>query len=339
MILMRFAETASLYQSQATSTDNQVFSISPNTLGIFILAVSVLALVISLFRPSEKRSFLLTVILLLVIGLTLLFVDLRYVSTTFTHSLADALIIASVLAFTVDVYLKEQVLREVSSDVSKYLVGYRLPEEVQNRIRSLLQTRWIRRNCSVRLRLTEIPGKPRYVRIEMVVAKDLENITSETESFQDKYTYEKHLPEKILEMRCDSADENAQYVIAGAGLALDKSDEPGVMQALGVEVKVPPVHTTLGTYYRFTVRYEAEYPDNYSDILSFELPTMNVVFEAECPPGFRVSATPADVTTPNRWEYRKLFLPGEHIRYRWERTAQNANQPAQNANQAAQNVI
>lgn len=316
----------STYLLQATSPTVESYTVSLRTLGLIVLVLLIVVLLVSRSRQSEKWSFLLTVLSLLGIGLLLLFVQLPYVNQTFTHSLADALIIASVLAFTVDVYLKERVLREVSSDVSKYLVGYRLPEEVQNRIRSLLQTRWIRRNCSVRLRLSEIPAKAGYVKIEMVVSKDLENITTEVESFQDKYMYEKHLPEKILEMRCDSADVSAQYQIVGAGLATDKDDEPGVMQAVGREVKIPPVHQALGRYYRFTVRYEAEYPDKYSDILSFDLPTIGVVFEAECPPGFRVSATPPDVSTPNRWEYQKLFLPGEHIRYRWERVAENAHQ-------------
>jgi hypothetical protein len=311
---------------QAISPSVQSDSVSLKTVALIFLVALVLILFVSRVRQNDIWSFRLAILSLLGIGITLLFVQLPYVDHAFTHSLGDALVIAAVLAFTVDFYLKERVLREVSSDVSKYLVGYRLPEEVQNRIRSLLQTRWVRRNCSVRLRLTEIAVKPGYVRIEMVISKDLENITTEEEPFQDRYMYEKHLPEKILEMRCDSADISAQYQIVGPGLGEDKADEPGVKQALGSLVKIPPVHEALGRYYRFTVRYEAEYPDNYSDILSFDLPTMGVVVEAECPASFRVSATPADVSTPNRWEYRKLFLPGEHIRFRWERIEQHGHQ-------------
>lgn len=284
-------------------------------IAIGLLAITVLVLG---FRKNQARPFFPVVLLLLITGIILLFVPIPYLDQAFAHSFGDALIIAAILSITVDVYLKERVLKEVSSDVSKYLIGYRLPEAVQDRIRALLQTRWIRRNCSVRLRLSEIAAKPGHVKIEMVVSKDLENITTEEAGFQDTYTYEKHMPEKILEMRCDSPDISAQYQIDGAGHAKEKTDEPGVMQALGRVVKIPPVHEALGRYYRFTTRYEAEYPENYSDILSFDLPTIGVIVEAECPPGYRVSATPADVTTPNRWEYRKLFLPGEHIRFRWE---------------------
>jgi hypothetical protein len=288
----------------------------------FALVLLVIAFTLALIYALKKRQshpFFIIILLLLASGVSLLFFQVPYLEPAFVHSLGDALIIASILSLTVDLYVKERVLQEVSSDVSKYLIGYRLPEAVQDRIRALLQTRWIRRNCNLRLRLTEIPNKPGYVKIEMVVIRDLENITTEEASYQDKYTYEKHLPEKVLEMRCDSADLTAQYRIADPGLAKEKEDEPGVMQALGNVVKIPPVFETLGRRYQFTVRYEAEYPDNYSDIISFELPTISVVFEAECPPGFRVSVSPAGVTTPNRWEYRKLFLPGEHIRFRWEK--------------------
>lgn len=249
--------------AQTTSLPVESYSVSLRTVALILLGGIIVALLLSRSRQHDIWSFRATVFSLLALGVMLLLIHLPYVDQSFTHSFGDALIIASVLAFTVDFYLKERVLREVSSDVSKYLVGYRLPEEVQNRIRSLLQTRWIRRNCSVRLRLTEIAAKPGYVRIEMVISKDLENITTGEESFQDKYVHEKHLPETILEMRCDSADLGAQYQIVGPGLAQEKTDEPGVMQAVGNEIKSPPVHEALGRYYRFTVRYEAEYPDNY----------------------------------------------------------------------------
>src|SRR5271166_287278 len=227
--------------AQTGSPQVESYSISLRTLALILLGVVIVVLLFSRSRQNDIWSFRATVLALLILGIMLLFIHLPYVDQPFTHSFGDALIIASVLAFTVDFYLKERVLREVSSDVSKYLVGYRLPEEVQNRIRSLLQTRWIRRNCSVRLRLTEIAAKPRYVRIEMVISKDLENITTGEESFQDKYMHEKHLPETILEMRCDSADLGAQYQFVGPGLAKEKTDEPGVMQAVGNEIKIPPV--------------------------------------------------------------------------------------------------
>jgi hypothetical protein len=295
------------------------YSISLKTLGVFLLIVLFCVLILSRFRRSDIWSFRGTVLALFGIGLVFLFFSIPYLDQGFAHSLGDALVVAAILALTVDFYLKDRVLREVSSDVSKYLVGYRLPGEVQDRIRSLLQTRWIKRSCRIRLRLTDLTGA--RVRIEIRASRNVENITTEESSFRDRIAYERHLPQTIVEMRCDSADTRAQYQVGGHGLAQEKADEPGVMEALGRVVKIPPVHESAGQYYQFTVQYEADYPENYSDIFAFDLPTINVVVEAECSPGFRVTLPPADITTPNRWEYNRLFLTGEHIRYRWERIA------------------
>jgi hypothetical protein len=311
----------------ANSLDDhpQGYFVSLGTAGTVLLLILLGILVVSRFRRSDVKSFPATVIALFGVGLVLIFLPIPYLDQGFAHSLGDALIIASILAISVDFYLKDRVLREVSSDVSKYLVGYRLPGEVQDRIRSLLQTRWIKRDCRIRLRLTAIPDG--RVRIEVRVSRNVENITTEEESFQDKIAYERHLPQTIIELRCDSADTRAQYSIDGHDLANEKPDEPGVMEVVGRTVRIPPVHESVGRYYQFTILYEANYPENYSDIFVFDLPTINVVVEAECAPGFRVTLPPADITTPNRWEYNRLFLTGEHIRYRWERIPQEAGNP------------
>jgi hypothetical protein len=293
------------------------YFINLKTAGVLFLVILLGLLIASRSRRPDIKSFRGTVAALFGIGFVLIFFPVPYLDEGFAHSFGDALIIAAILAITVDFYLKDRVLREVSSDVSKYLVGYRLPGEVQDRIRSLLQTRWIKRNCRVRLRLIDVgDGK---VLVEIRASRNVENITTEEASFQDKITYERHLPQTIVEMRCDSADTKAQYQLNGHGLANEKADEPGVMEALGRTIKIPPVHESAGTYYQFTILYEATYPENYSDIFAFDLPTINVVVEAECAAGFRITLPPADITTPNRWEYNRLFLTGEHIRYRWER--------------------
>jgi hypothetical protein len=293
------------------------YFINLKTLSILLLVVLLAMLITSRFRRPDVQSFRVTVLAFFGIGSVLIFSPVPFLDQSFAHSLGDALIIAAILAITVDFYLKDRVLREVSADVSKYLVGYRLPGEVQDRIRSLLQTRWIKRNCRIRLRLIDL--KDGTVRIEIKASRNVENITTEDASFHDKIAYERHLPQTIVEMRCDSADAKAQYRIPGNGLAVEKADEPGVMEGVGRTIKIPPVHESAGTYYQFTIAYEGSYPENYSDIFAFDLPTINVVVEAECAPGFRVTLPPADIATPNRWEYNRLFLTGEHIRYRWER--------------------
>ena len=132
-----------LLASQTNSDTHDSYSISLKTILLILLFAFLGVLILSRVRRNDVWSFRSTVFALFGIGIIFLFVEIPHIDIAFTHSLADALVIAAILDFTVDVYLKDRVLREVSSDVFRYLVGYRLPEEMQDRITSLLQTRGI----------------------------------------------------------------------------------------------------------------------------------------------------------------------------------------------------
>src|ERR1700758_3064511 len=113
---------------------------------LWFLVVFVIFLIIWLqVRKIPKYSFLLVLGVLLFVGIIFVLIPFPYLNLEFERALGHAFIIGAILAGTVDHYLKERVLREVTSDVAKYLVGYRLPEEVQGRIGELMHMRWIRR--------------------------------------------------------------------------------------------------------------------------------------------------------------------------------------------------
>lgn len=285
---------------------------------IALLAILMLGLLWVAIRQKPFLGFLLVAGLLFTSGLLLTTFGLPRISERFSAAMGDALMIASILGLTVDYFLKERVLREVSADVSKYLIGYRLPVEVQDRIRFLLQTQWIRRNFYIRCRLTEINAE--RINLEITVSHDIQNITSETLPYQHFIEFEEHDPERVLEMRCDSNDPRARYRIADGDIQVrEKPDDPGVMQVLGRKVRIPPVHESIGRTYTFISRYVVDYPSHYSDAINFSVPTINVILEVECPNSYRITASGADVSGHNRWEYRRLFLPGENVTFRWQR--------------------
>jgi hypothetical protein len=186
----------------------------------------------------------------------------------FIAAIGHALVIAGVLAATVDRFVKERFLREVSWDVAKYLIGYNLPPEVHYR-QSIAFERWQRAT--------------------------------------------------ITEMRCDSDDQRAAYFFTSARLGDESIDERGVFEAFGKRMRIPPHNAERGMNYRVAGRFWKILPDNSSDVISFASPTINVTLMVEIPSGFEFVAPKADVQTANRWEYRRLFLPGEHLRVRWIR--------------------
>ena len=101
----------------------------------------------------EKKEFGLFILTMVVVGLLSL-ISLRWLSEGWVirriiaGSVGDALLVAALLAVTVDRYIKSDLIREASKDVHKYLVGYHLPEELKERIQEMMCEPIIRRDCT-----------------------------------------------------------------------------------------------------------------------------------------------------------------------------------------------
>jgi hypothetical protein len=272
------------------------------------------------YRKFPTFSFIYTVLLLIVVGSILLLTHVPYINDDFSRALGHAFIIAAILAATVDHYVKERVLREVSLDVSKYLVGYRLPEEVQDRIRDLMQSKWIRRKFEVRVGFSETAGGKK-IKGDVHISEEIQNITSEHLEYQDIIEFEKHEPVTLLEMQCDSEDAGSSYHLTGQALKDLTTESGGRVITTGKRVRIPPAAQAIGRFYRFRARYELIQPTKFSELISFTLPTIGVSIEiTDAPENYQFHLTPAaDLIGHHRWEYKRLFLPGEHVTIIWER--------------------
>jgi hypothetical protein len=291
-------------------------------LNLFLLfafiALIICVYVLARYRRSAAFSFYFKVGLLMGFGVVLLLMHVPYLNDDFARALGHALIIAAILAATVDLYVKERVLREVTLDVSKYLVGYRLPEEVQDRIRALMQSKWIRRGCEVRMRFTEAGYGGKKLKADIRISAEMQNITSETLQFRHGIGFEKHEPVTMLELQCDSEDSGSAFHLEGEALKAATADSDGLITCSGKVVNIPPV-ASIDRSYRFRSHYEVVHPVAFSEIISFDYLTIGVVVEITDAPdnyNFRVTPTP-DHVSHHRWEYKRLFVPGEHVRISW----------------------
>lgn len=257
------------------------------------------------------------------VGILLLYYPPRF-ATEFWYALAHALLVAGLLALTVDIYLKKRTLKEVANDVSKFLVGYSLPAEVRDSIQDLMHETLIRRNSLLRIELVPLDNEAKEVKLKIEVSDEVENISSKGQIYIDEVSYEKHDKQTVTEMRCDSEDPKAQYCISGEKLVIvDNKDEPGVKCVRGKKIKLPGYSQKSGSKYQFRAKWEIILHENYSDVMSFAHPTINATVEVNCPPNFKFTLSPqADSENANRWEFHRLFLPDQHIRYRWERIKQ-----------------
>jgi hypothetical protein len=286
----------------------------------FAVVTAILLIIWFQVRRIPKYSFVFILGLLLFVGVMLLLVSIPYVNAEFSHALGHAFIIATILAATVDHYLKKRVLREVTSDISKYLVGYRLPTEVQGRIGDLMRIKWIRRRFDLRVAFAEVDGGER-IKVDFQISDEVQNISSETLDYRDKLEFDSHEPVSVVELQCDCPDSKSCYYMNGEALDAIRTENSGRVIFGGQLVRIPPVEESIGGSYCFRARYELTQPTKFSELISFNIPTIGVSIEITDHPedySFHISPV-ADHMAHNRWEFRRLFLPGEHIKILWER--------------------
>lgn len=226
----------------------------------------------------------------------------------------EAFLISALLGATVDRYVKQRLLRETSRDVAKYLIGYDLPKEVQDKIHELMETSIIREGCEVRYKL--YPPKDGRVLIEEEWSFHIVNYSNTPKDYPHSIAVEKHDNPEFLELRCHSDDPKAAYCWGQERLRGQTSEsEPGVLLCTGKKLKIRP--RVDGFKYLISSKYRITVPEEASDIINFFGPAVGITVIADCSPELEFSAPAATVSTANRWEYQGIFLPGQHVHVRW----------------------
>jgi hypothetical protein len=253
------------------------------------------------------------------LGLCLVGFLLSYVPWHLGKVAGDALIIAGLLAMTVDRFLKARFLREMSTDVAKYLIGYSLPRELQDRIQELMGTRLIGCDAEFRYRLRET--HEHYVEMETELSWVLENFSNSPEEYQQRVTTERRYNARVVELRCDCDDSQLAYRLQDQNLLMPSEDHPNILSATGPLRRIPAHTHDRGIRPRFAARFIANPPSNFSDSPErLELPLNRLTIIVDAPPNFDVSVMPPpDAKFPGRWEYHRLLLPNEAIWIRWHR--------------------
>ena len=275
-------------------------------------------------RKRNSVFVLITVLILLagvgsIVTANLLLKDIR--SEKPLEAFGEALLIAGFLSLTVDRYAKWKLLREMSKDVSQFLIGYQLPEKAQDKIKELMGCKIIRQNLDIHWKI-QTGQDPAKVRVTVNFSFDLINITGEEQPYQQFLLVEKQDNPVIEEVECCSSEKADSYRYAGQGISHDKVDEPGVIEALGKKLTIKPNKDGHGPTYRVGARYSMTLPQDYSDVFAFGAPTLKVTITDDVPPGFEFHAPDADLSMTNRWEYNKFFLPNQHVRVRWRKSVQ-----------------
>lgn len=146
-----------------------------------------------IFRPwlysRERAKFLWTVSLLFLLGLYLSawpwniwgpfygWARLPLIMQNILPKIGDALMIAQIIAITVDQAAKRQLLGEFARDISTHIIGRALPTDLRDYIEKYLEADLVRANWRITYTITEIPSRPGYEKLITLSEYEMHNRT------------------------------------------------------------------------------------------------------------------------------------------------------------------
>lgn len=226
------------------------------------------------------------------------------------QALGEALFISGVLAFFVDPILKKRLQKESARGIFHYLLGYDLEPEIRDRLKHLLfQTTLLRRRF--RLRCVLVPTDD-GMRLEMDCRFEVVNPTNEVRKYLHAVQCE--VVERPQACRLNLVSEQGNYERTLP--FVPRKSDPEVVEASGEEIEIYPA--TKGITYVFGSKFTLLYPREFFHMMHFNVPTIGVEIEVIAPDGYKVTASGTSEHAGNVWIYDRLFMPGEHVDFRWE---------------------
>jgi hypothetical protein len=284
-------------------------------------------------ETRDQFNFKVAVSILMVLGLLLLTFSDRLPSkplVEIVRSLGEAVFIATVLAATVDLYVKQRTYREISADIFKFLIGYGLPDEFKNRIRELVtNSDLIRSECTIEWTLEPVQGEPNSVKLGYSVVYKLSNISDRAVRYQFKTSRGVDDPVETTVTRLwgRSPNSNASYEMTGADLTPEAADETGREWIRGKAFEVPADSVRHGLEFSVGAEYESKLSGRQFDYHGFAAPTLGASVTVRHPQDFKIYLSPP-LSPPHKprlgtvvstWKYDRLFFTHDAIFIRWSR--------------------
>jgi hypothetical protein len=277
----------------------------------------------------DQFNFKIAVFGLMIIGLLLLIFSDRLPTKPLidiARSLGEAIFIATVLAATVDLYIKQRTYREISVDIFKFLIGYGLPDEFKNRIRELVTTSdLIRESCTITWTLGPVSGQPDDIKLGYTVVYTLSNISDRAVPYQFRTSQgDETVDTRIKRLWGSSTNHDGDYEMTGDAIIPQPPDETGRRFIKGKAFSVPAENVRHGLRYTVGAEYETTLHSQQFDYHVFLAPTLGATVTVKHPANFTVYMSPRGEPHPgtleSTWEYKRLFFTDDAIFIRWIRT-------------------
>ncbi len=286
----------------------------------------------------EKTRFWFTVVGSLVGGVVALVLGDFY-SQHIISGAGEALVIAGILALSVDSYLKAHLTKEVTEEVirnvSPHLMGAELPKVLREEVHALCVTEVIRRDLQIDFIFAEVPGQPEFLVLTTNVQYEIENLSdsakevplwvSVTKPYQPSASFiqieyvgcsgvldEQGNASRFEERATPSGD-------LGVDLAFESEDTARV-RVWQKQVWVPPIASGIRTHVWSTTHQIL--PMEYQDAFISMHPTIGQTVRAVYPDGMAVyvqfghrlfrQAHAVPTHRPTTWKLDRAF-PGRAV--------------------------
>jgi hypothetical protein len=286
-------------------------------------------------QTKETLKFGAILIGLAVLGGILVRVHVPNLDNHFTEAVGHALIVAAILGLTVDFFVKTRMVREISQDTFKYLVGHRLPDEIKDKIQEVVETKIVRSNWRFNYHIQ--PNGDGRIRLVTDLEYSVENISNRPLEYEQAIFLGKYTEPKFIELRCDSSEGEPCYCLNEEYLSeqletRQYSGKEWTAEVVGNKMMLKPKKKYPNVKYVFGAKYQQMFPENGGDIFEFgslDIPTttIGVTITASYPNEFEFRASTKEANK-DRWEFGKVFLPGEFVGF-WWRKRENSRPPAQ----------
>lgn len=231
-----------------------------------------------------------------------------YYSSHFLDDLIVALLIAGILALTVDPILKARMHREVAKDLFQHMLGFGLPEVIRERLQDTVeQTKLYRRDMKEYIVVREEGSS---IVFDTEVEFRVINPTANDRDFVPQMEFENGEHAALKSVVCFE-DQNC-----GKGCILKPTKDGRQQYYKGSPVKIP-----AGGEKRFKYEYSLKYPTEMGFYFPhFKYPTIGLSLTIKAPQNIKIYATPTAQESPGEWRYpTRLFMPGEQFGITWEK--------------------
>lgn len=266
----------------------------------------------------DKNAVWMIAILLALAGASLIFGSIEGlqgwpVVAELVKAAGDALIVAGVIAATVDRPLKKWLLHEASRGIFKHMVGFDPQPEIKDELERIVfrDTKVLCRRRNIRFRIE--PSDAGTVRVTVDTSVEVETPgATAVNGFQQFATFERAENPTMHRLSLIApADAGQNYDQPNPEL---KPKPPGILEARMHKVTIKP-----NTTYQFFSQYSMILPDNFYHAFHVGHPTIGIHVSVFAPDDFVIEPDQTPNHTDIEYDYPGLFMPGRNVTVRWRR--------------------